>query len=596
MIFLACRITPVVLLYQRKDLTNMKVQKPVIRKPKAKEQYAAKIETSDFQISSLNIQSAILFSMNLSSRIYRSKTTIIQYNTKKKAERFRKIFNKILSEFSVDMSMIDFYKRMSYSTSNVNKQIGVNIHRALKGARSWNKLLSYDELYVRMGKNSEATDKATELLNEAKNLYNLPSKFLKYLSTHESFSSISGDAFFEPIAKDFWFFNGKNVGEFRKYVNKYIDSVSHEAKRGHSQTILENEAVEIQNKIIDEIGCKLTPDILFDWLKRTDPNSKDRLLDNCLLNIDEQHFDTFEELCLYLYSPNVMSYIRGRQCVDVRARAKGEVRKGIELTYERNLIERSNRKAEKIISKLPENITLAIKHAVETLDLRSKEYNEAREIKKQLKKALSTAQECGDDKKAAIIRSEYENASQVVSGLRGSVSNAKKALKNAESMRDKKAEALETLKKNVHDELKLIERIDSNNEVCSYDLVKLRKDLERKMHEQDEIPYSTWEFYTPILSIKLANYIVNKLETNLNKPKEQYINVMWSYDKNDEIIKFYVDYPSKSNIFKAFQKDNSLAQKLLDAMIQEMPVTKKKIVITSTKTNVSMETSLMNEV
>lgn len=578
----------------------MKSKTVAIRKPSAAEQRAAQIKTSDYQISGLNIQSAVLFSFGLSNRVYRSKNTVVQYNTTKRAKSITQAYVNFFENLDDEMSIEDFYNQLKVTKTSINKELGIDFKELAKSAKSWNiikdeKLMQrLDALKVPSNLKKLFSSKIKKALAPFVEKYKSPSKFLTRITLNESYDGLARDWFMKPVTNELLDFDSeKKVKHLKKFIFKYIEKATVPTVRAHSQTILNEFVIKRQNEIIKEMGGPLSPKVLFDWLLKNDEGARERIQYNYGIDIAKDTFSSFEELTNYLYEPKMMHQIRNRQNVNVRARQKGELRKGTELSIDKVRLDRENERCRKFIEEHSYSVSQKLKNAIETLNDRKEKYTQIKNVKSKAKKALKIALISGDEKKISQAQKTFDNAASLMVHLKYDYDNAKKAIKKLEKVRDLKKAAIQTLESSASRELKLFKEIENDRNAYD-DLYILRRALERKVEEDDYIPYFSWEFVMKGYDRNAVSAIEKTLETTLNNAKtEQYINVSSSYVDGQGATNFYVDYPKTSGLYKAFIKNTNLPDQLLNALSATIKRESKYTVqFKHKKCNVPMEESL----
>lgn len=85
--------------------------------------------------------------------------------------------------------------------------------------------------------------------------------------------------------------------------------------------------------------------------------------------------------------------------MNVRARQKGELRKGTELSIDKVKLDRENERCRKFIEEHSYSVSQKLKNAIETLNDRKEKYTQIKSVKSKAKKALKIALISGDEKK-----------------------------------------------------------------------------------------------------------------------------------------------------------------------------------------------------
>ena len=103
----------------------------MIRRPSDDEQRLAKIVTSDYQISSVTIQSSILSSLDMVDRTYRSKTATISLSTSNKIKKYKSIVEKLFFNLKFIKDTKEFFEFIKNEKDVFNKT-GIDIKLFLK--------------------------------------------------------------------------------------------------------------------------------------------------------------------------------------------------------------------------------------------------------------------------------------------------------------------------------------------------------------------------------------------------------------------------------------------------------------------------------
>lgn len=624
----------------------MKSQTPIIRRPTKDEQRAANIKTSDYQISSLTIQSSILFNFGLCSRVYRSKATVTKYNTKKRVSRYRSIFNKFFDCFDLNDRCERFYELISDSSTTIADECGVNIQDIIKGSRTWKTICNAEQIAMKVapfvrgrsissrqrqrsnsnfvknvsGYETSSLDTAMSynpseddikevkritsvllnLLNKWSAIESTPNKFMKRMMITDSFNSIMHDEFMKSICNEVYDFDG-TIRELKNFIMNFLKKNEHSSEKRHSQTLLNEEAVKAQNDILltikrEHIGQMLTPATLFEYINKHDDITKSTLKTKFNIDITKDKFKDFEELAQYLYAPEMIKDIRESLGVQVRARSKGAIRRGAELIVDLKTTEQDRKRCEKILNGQydEEKETLKVKKAKLALENSSQLYESAKQSKSQSKKSLRLAKISGDSERISRCQSLYDKACEMVTKLASDVQYAKKALKQAEKQRDLKAEAVKKLKELSEREYNILQSVyEDRGEDSDDEFKELRLNNKKRVDEEDNIPYFTWIFTMDGFNTKASERIVNEFEKSFNAPDDNYVNVTYHEEDETENTVFCVDYPQSSKFYKLFKKKPEICDNLLrqvgDALTKEM---KKLVLLCSGKVNVPFESTL----
>lgn len=212
-----------------------------------------------------------------------------------------------------------------------------------------------------------------------------PKAYIKMLTNADSFKSILREPVMDGIRNDIMAFKG-TCGEYANFIVKYLESQEKGSEKVHAKTVIDT---DVKNKLtqiakeMKENGMKdgMTFSNLMNYIAENNRMASDFLKKT--LGVDAkgaaEKFSSFEEFNKAMYAPDVMKGIYESLSVNVRARAKGEARKGRALEVDarsiRKQIANLERKAEaqkensgKIDPKLAEQINNLKQKAKQIID------------------------------------------------------------------------------------------------------------------------------------------------------------------------------------------------------------------------------------
>ena len=613
---------------EAKTLANEWVEENelIIRKPSDDEQRAGKIQTSDYQISSLTIQTKILSTLELIDRVYRTKNTTVEASNGNKIKKYKTIINKLFFNIRHINNMDDFYITIS-EDKNLSDEIGFDVKNYLKSLKSWDKVLNNDNIipaiaaFVKMdSEEGSYTEEEVTLCKERcikvfnyfekqKEVYESPTLCFTALSHISSFRSIIRDEIFFDVFNTLLDFEG-SIEEYKNFLNDYLDQKNKGSIKKHTQTLVEEMCLKSQAEILDIIknegvGEKLTLKNYVKYLIAHAPHIISNFKEE--IGVSLMDYETFNDLCEALYSPIIIKNIRQNLDVKIRPRVNGEIRKGSELIIEQK---RFNAKCESAKKKLgddihnynPENENY-ITNVKNNLYLeKKKEVTEKKALINKLKTELKKYRKSHDISEAQrlkfLIRDEEHNLREL--------SNVCKVLKKEyitqKNKTKSKNRAYEIYKQYKQKELDMFRDMkDERKSDDLYELNILEQQIKNDNLKEDFIPYFTWKFVCYDMDITTADNICETLEKYLNEGngvcgESGYINAssyLTRYE-GENVIEFYIDYPKSAAIYKAFNKKKNLSDVLINGF-SDCLNKNIKYIKELTQFNIPMETTLIEK-
>ena len=496
----------------------------IIRKPTDDEQRVAKIVTSDYHISALTIHSSILSSLGFVDKVYRAKETIVKPSNKKSLTKFIRNLNYLMRTFGYKKSPIDL---MNFNDIVLQNKDFVENLRA-------NEFTTWSQLG---GKNN--------IPSFAKN-YHTVTTFLRAVEAVELFFDMFEEKGMQCMEK---YKNSSDaINTIAPILKEHLNKCIRPSEYGHSQTVVWQKAFAKQKEVEKELGVNFTPKMFAEFYLSP---SKLKEIENewevNLLNYD----DSWAELCNHLYSPKIISKIRGNLNVNVRSRSSFNPRKGVESSDKKKfakLIEKQMKILGENFNKNEEELKLI--ELEKKLTLYKSKYLEAKLLKKYAN---------FEDK---------EIAEKLVEKYKNKFYYLKSAFSKAKNSFDKKVKAvsdLELYKSKMSLVQEIIDETRSGEEISMLEQADIEEALNRQKMES-EIPYCTWRFVCDKINKDVAQKIESVLEEHLNKSsapngEDNYINVTsFPMEKSFE---FFVDYPKSSSMFKAFKNKGKELSKIL---------------------------------
>ena len=600
----------------------------MIRRPSDDEQRTANVKTSDYQISSITIQSSILHALGLLDKVYRSKSSTVSLSTSNRIKKYRSIVDKLFFNLKFIKSSEEFFIFIN-DIENIIKTTKIELKFFLKSQKKWENVLDKDHIlpiivpFVK--ENPDSIDYTEEEVVKCKEYYNIifshfnnqskyfdnPSLYFNILTLITSFRSIFNDEMMEDYTEDIENFKG-DISSFKDFIHSILKSKDRGSIKKHTQTIINETCVERQKEILDiiikeGIGDKLNLFTFIQYLNNHKPHIFDKFKEECGLDIRD--FSSFNELCDELYKPQNIIKIRNGLGVHVRARCTGDLRKGAELIIEQK---RYNNKRENAKRRLGCEISnYNYENDVYLLEQKSKLYKELEEKNENYKNLLSTlknkiilAKEQENKIEASLLRNEYKKLDALYKDCHKDYKTVKKEYKKLYQEIQSKKRAYDTIKHYERLELEMFDNMkQSRHNDDFYEISLLEQRTRNNFIIEDKIPYFTWQFICYDMTLESAKLLCEMLEKHLNEGSGicgelGYINAaayMVGFHLGRPLTHFFIDYPKSAAIYKAFKKKKNLSEILLKGFsdCMNIPII---CVKDETKFNVPMEITLKEDI
>lgn len=600
----------------------------MIRRPSDDEQRFANVKTSDYQISSITIQSSILHALGLLDKVYRSKSSTVSLSTSNKIKKYRSIIDKLFFNLKFIKSSEEFFDFINdiESVTNFTK---IELKFFLKSQKKWENVLDKDHIlpivvpFVKENPDSieyteQDVSKCKEYYNiihshleKQSNLFDNPALYFNVLTLISSFHSIFNDEIIVDFKEDVENFKG-DIPSFKNFIFDYLKSKDRGSIKKHTQTIINETSIERQKEILetiknDGIGDKLNIFTFVQYLNYYKPHIFDKFKEECGLDIRD--FSSFDELCDELYKPHNINKIRNGLGVHVRARCTGDLRKGAELIIEQK---RYNNKRENAKRRLGCEISnYNYENDVYLLEQKSKLFKELEEKNEKYKSLLTDlknkiilAKEQENKIQASLLRSEYRKIDTIYKECHKDYKEVKREYKKLFQEIQSKKRAYDTIKHYERLELEMFDNMkQSRHNDDFYEISLLEQRTRNNFIIEDKIPYFTWQFICYDMSSESANLLCEMLEKHLNEGSGicgelGYINAaayMVGYHLGRPLTHFFIDYPKSAAIYKAFKKKKNLSEILLKGFsdCMKIPII---CVKDETKYNVPMEITLKEDI
>lgn len=599
-----------------KKLTD--TNKLLFRKPSPAEIKAGVGSASDIQVGQLYVLSKVLFDFGLLDKVYKAKKSIYKEGNRAETE---KILNSINREFSekyyneddpVEVLKNDF----DNSIDELEKIFGVRLNVILNGFKTWNEVFKptpgtsseqfpkgfnaklMQNIESSYGDSVSLTKTYKELIRyfaeiAASNKYKTPKDLSKALQRNQKLSALMK----EPVVKGIFNKalvdkNVRTVGDFVAYLKANLNRNVTDEKKAHSMTIIHNQAAKAAAMVdlkMKRAGYKNgIADIheMFEWMKEYEPDNYNYLKS---MYGDLEKFDSYSELCDYLYSPEMIDKIYKSTGIKERSRSEGDYRRGQELAV--NLRSKKKEK-EKIEQRMNDG---KFKHKSKTVKEKRAEIEELLKTQEECKKKCKEIGKDNPDPKMAELYSKYKEigfrASKRISALKFNIAKILKDNPEAENEEPEKSakEKLEELDK----EIKNIKRnarkkISDPNQLDYFDIEQdpdgsLSREADDDEKYGDKYLEFSFTLYIKGQDPEEAGDILSQwLEKYLNgretyKGYEDLINVDYEINNYEgrmkmlKVIRFIIDYPENSFTYKVLKKNGrSSADKVIDKLLNTL--------------------------
>lgn len=188
-----------------------------------------------------------------------------------------------------------------------------------------------------------------------------PKAYIKEMTNADSFKSILKEPVMDGIRNEIMSFKG-TCGKFASHIVKYLESQEKGSEKVHAKTVIDT---EVKNKL-NEIGKQMKAEGIKDgvtfknfinYIVKNNISAKE-FLEKTLgvpANKITSSFSSFEDLNKIFYSPESIKKIYSSLGVNVRARAKGETRKGRALQVDAREVNKRIAKLERKAAKEKED-------------------------------------------------------------------------------------------------------------------------------------------------------------------------------------------------------------------------------------------------
>lgn len=372
--------------------------------------------------------------------------------------------------------------------------------------------------------------------------------------------TISNEEIFEGLSE----YKGSDIlfKDFVPIIFEYLEKIKTDAIKKHSQTVVWDMAYKHQQKVERELGENFTPKDFA--INKLNDYQLQEIESEWGINLLEWE-KGWNELCDYLYSPNIIKTIRNNIGVNVRARSSESIRKGTEAN--------DKKKFKKVIENKMAILGGDFNFDVEKSKLKDAE-KRVKLLENEYEESKLVVNHAAKNKKKNIMELK-----QACNKIRQKLSQAKKSYNELKSTFKKKKDAISVIREYEMKEKMLDEFINktrNGEEISRMEQEDLIESL-RRQKEEKQIPYYTWRFVCDKIDKTTASKIEEALEENLNKGsgvngEDGYINV--TAFPMTQSYEFFVDYPKNSNLFRAFKnKGIELSNILIDGVAKHLKTT-----------------------
>ena len=600
----------------------------MIRRPSDDEQRMAKIVTSDYQISSITIQSSILFSLDMLDRVYRSKNATVSMSTSNKIKKYKSIIDKLLYNLNFINNTDDFFNFIE-KDKIIFEDTGVELKLFLKSQKKWENVMSQDHIlpiivpFVKLDPNSPDYTEAE--VSECKRIFNIirchfedmtqyfetPALYFNTLTLITSFHSIFNDDLIKDDMEDILDYSG-SLEDYKVYIHSLFTSKDRGSIKRHTQTIINEKCLENQKNVLkiiqdNNLGEQLSLDSFKSYLKMFKPHIFEVFSNTCGIRLED--YETFDELCDALYSPENLNNLRNSLKVRVRARCSGDLRKGAELIIDqkRFLAKRENAKKRlgcEISNFNYENEAFILEQKKKECSEKESHLSKYQSRIDELKKRIKEARTSGMDKIGlSLLRNQLNDVTKQYKLILSSFKECKRTYKELFRNIQNKKRAYDTIKYYENLELEMYNNMkETRHNDDYYEISILEQRTKEEIIKEDKIPYFTWQFICYGMSMKTADLLCETLEKHLNEGsgicgEAGYINAaafMVGEHLGKPMTQFFIDYPKSAAIYKAFKKNKNLSEILLKGFsdCMNIPII---CIKDETKFNIPMEVTLKED-
>lgn len=585
-----------------------------LRKPSKEEQLLAKIDTSDYQISGLTIQSSIMNKFGFCSKVYRSKTTTTQKSTKKKTARYKAVVSKLFEFYDLSSPVESLFNEMGESISTYAEKYGVDMQNLFFDIPSWEAASKMDVLLPRIAlevkgkyakppkfnfdfENDRVVEQWEEYepsdieVDECKRLYiqmqmfvkeksqtGIPLKrYVKKLVLMDSFMSVLDDPFFSDSKDTIINWEG-NIESLNSYIMNFLDSKTKDTVRVHSRTVMEAECIAKQQevaKMLEAEGLPFNFDGFKHYLMHYASDVLDAIQDEYAIDITT--FESFEELARFFYQPERMHAIRESLGVKVRARTRNGQRMGNKWAVKSFNLDGKLRKLGELVEGFDESKESGrLKMMSERIRQRELESEEAKRARRMAKQRYDSAKHRkAPEEDIALKRKEYNEMVEAAVSISKSLSSARAAYRKAQRSLNRKKSAIEKIREYRETYASVIENARAATaDQDTSGLDKLEAMFKIAEAESDNIPYCTWSFKADGIDEGVMRIVNDELKHGFSSIKAkngepEYINVTsFAYfdETKNPVMEFFVDYPKSSKLYTAFSNNRNLSSILLNGI------------------------------
>lgn len=579
------------------------VNKTILRAPTREEIAEANTNPSDYQIAQLRILSKILKDFGLVSQVYRSKKATVQYNNQSRMKRYKKKFNAFFNEFKdaeqvanvriiLDMTednsseqflasdYVAIYKNILTNNNHSEeyiKSLVTDTYKSVKGIETLSKSNLIDIEYLskdifNIWLTHTFNGHTIESLNKA---IIIGSSINQFMRDDEDMKKAANILYADTSIE--------TVSELKEKMEQFIDENTHDGVYIHAMTYICDEANKNINKLSTDLKINgyvngLTVANVMDYFKTYKPNIANTLLKEYGF-YDVTNIKTWEDVANFFYTPEMIRKIElEKNRVINRPRSKSDKRKGHLLAIDKRSIDKRKKNLLKKIE--DNNISISngnkkcnIERAKKRLDLKEKEYAEARKKRDKTKANMKQALLDGNINLYNALSEIYNKEKAIVLKISKAVASIRHEIKRytnvKESSGDIKKSDIDLMRELEAQEMDIINKawnLDDDNQEVIENIVPHGTFFDPK-----EINYRTWSFIVNTVNPKIIKHILNQINETLPQATKGYFNVDAYEPENTEIVgnatEVIIDYPAESKLCKIFKKNKSAAYDFIDSMI-----------------------------
>lgn len=590
----------------------------ILRPPTHDEIDAADYNPSDYQIPQVRILSKILNDFGLVSKVYRSKQTKLNPDTRRKVQKYQQIFTLFCNTFNANEPIknvrdtLDLVDNEDILSSDIVMLLN-NIDSLNAGEKMLPILAS---IYKDINGFNDDYEPSQQDLNAIKGVYNKLNNVLvtaqnnqhsmaevkKRIQLANTINTYMKEQIMQGannlVYNDT---NVKTVSDLQNDIIEYLNGQSQEGKSIHANTALHDEAARNLRALAiklkqDGFEGGLTTKNVFDYLKANEPETIKWISSQYDISEDKlsgENFPTWESLAKFFYQPDMIRKIELEQLgVQQRSRATGDIRKGKNLAVDAKVVAKRKETLKKKIksgSSKSNNATSRIETLQARLEAKEKEYDEAKQIRDKIKADWHEAKELEDKDTAKELEDAYKKAKDLAFNIGKNVAAIRNSIKKAKANPDKEVKKsdieelrdLDKKEKEIFDKAKA--SLDDNADIRDLEAQFDRaRDIDLTAFDPSEINYRTWSFVLNTTNEKIVNYVIDELNKVLpqatggteenGKWTGGYYNIDAYEPEYDDLLQkgteIIVDYPAESKLFKMFKKTPQLATQLMNGLVQ----------------------------